>query len=184
MKNNFKRLILAALVIVSYGTIIEAKTANAQLHETHKEIEKFHNGFDLILLKGDKQGYAILAQIQAIPLNDDESPVGKKLNVLIKELNAIFKTVHNIVKKYHGKGKGILTNFLFEMSRSCNLEELFKKTIAELEEINNIHESVNEEKTYQETMKLFIDFLKRIQPIWHDALLKKDLIIKNLRDSL
>jgi hypothetical protein len=177
MKNTFKRLVLVALISLTQINAVEKKNVNSQVSEIHQKIEKLHIGFELIFLKGDKDGHAILLQIQAIPCSENESEVGKKLNVLIKELNAIFKTVHNIVSKYQGKGKGVLTKFLFEIGKSCNLEELFK-------EIKRILDSVNESDASQSELKAFIDFLKKIQPIWHEALLKKELIIKNLRESL
>jgi hypothetical protein len=184
MKNTFKRLVLLALLSVTQINAVEKKNIDLKLNEMRTKIEKLHVGFEFIFLKGDKEGHILLSQIKAIPCFEDESEIGKKLNVLIKELNAIFKTVHNIVTKYQGKGKGVLTKFLFEIGKSCNLEELFKKTISELEEIKRIFDSVNENDASQSELKAFIDFLKKIQPIWHEALLKKELIIKNLRESL
>lgn len=189
MKKTFKRLVFSAILLITgvsltYASTLDFPLDEIQVHEVHKKIEKLHRGFELIFLKGEKEGHIILAQIQSLPLHEDKSVVGQKFNTLIKELNAIFKTVHHIVTKYKGKGPNVLMPFLFEIGKSCNLEELFKKTITELEEIKRLHESVNENNECQQALISFITFLKEIQPIWHQALSQKELIVKNLRASL
>lgn len=184
MKNTFKRIIFTTLVALTQINNTQAKTVDSQLIEMHSKIQNLHTGFELILLKGEKEGHPILLSIQAICSNEENSHVGKLLNELVKKLNAIFKTVHHIVSKYSKKGPGSFAPFLFEIGKSCNLEDLFKTTIYDLQEIQKLLDSVNDCHITKEELNKFIDFLKKIQPIWHEALLQKELIIKNLRKSL
>jgi len=187
MKLTFKRAfyILFLTTSLSIFTTENKHTIETQLTEMHIKIQALHHGFELIFLKGEKDGHHVLSQIQEINTITDQSPAGKKLNVLVQELNAIFKTVRHIVKKYSGQGKHVLAKFIFDISRSCNLEELFKKTISELEALLFMNDnSVNNTDSYIEKLNLFIAFLKKIQPIWAKALANKVLIIENLRNSL
>jgi len=179
MKLTFKILFMMGFLTLPLLSVSPKTVATIeQIVDMHHKIQQLDKGFSLIFVEGKKQGHDLLQRIQEILFNNDYTETGKKLNKLAVELNAIFKTVKNIITTCKGKSK--LGNFIFELAKTCNLEQLFKDTIAELEAILAVEESAE----HRVALVKFITYLRTIQPIWHSTMANKTTLILNLGKSL
>lgn len=182
MKFNFKYILFSSLLTIITQQHMHAINNKDQLIEMHTKIETLHLGFLSIFVEGKKEGHTILEKISEISTNSEDNQVGILLNNLVKQLNAIFKTVKHIIVKYKGKGKTVLPQFLFDIGRSCDLEQLFKDTITQLQIVAEL-DTVNNQEFASELDRL-LTFVKDIQPVWHSVMCNKTSLILNLKESL
>ena len=88
-----------------------------------------------------------------------------------------------MIVKFKGKGKGVATLFLFELSKFCTLTEIFGTA---LEQLNGIYQEavVTGESACAQKIKELVNSIIQIQEQWNNTNKSKEMMFRNLQNSL